>query len=82
VFNDIFLNTCFIFSLAVITGLIEILSRRIQKVRESIEGNKSVMLGLLTTLGFLSRFIDVCQPGESYWTASVSQQKSHLVEGK
>jgi len=60
------LNIFFIFSLAVITGLIEILSRRIQKVRESIEGNKSVMLGLLTTLGFLSRFIDVCQPGESY----------------
>lgn len=56
----------FFSSYAVITGLIEILSRRIQKVRESIESNKSVMLSLLTTLGFLSRFIDVCQPGESH----------------
>lgn len=41
------------------------LSRRCMKVRESIEQNQSVMLSLLTTLGFLTRFIDVCPPGES-----------------
>ncbi|XP_016964111.1 S phase cyclin A-associated protein in the endoplasmic reticulum [Drosophila biarmipes] len=68
-------------NLAVITGLIEILSRRIQKVRESIEGNKSVMLGLLTTLGFLSRFIDVCQPGPADPTRLLSAAKSTELFG-
>ncbi|XP_043643458.1 S phase cyclin A-associated protein in the endoplasmic reticulum isoform X3 [Drosophila teissieri] len=66
---------------AVITGLIEVLSRRIQKVRESIEGNKSVMLGLLTTLGFLSRFIDVCQPGPADPTRLLSAAKSTELFG-
>ncbi|KAH8352993.1 hypothetical protein KR084_008020 [Drosophila pseudotakahashii] len=68
-------------NLAVITGLIEILSRRIQKVRESIEGNKSVMLGLLTTLGFLSRFLDVCQPGPADPTRLLSSAKSTELFG-
>ncbi|XP_070070098.1 S phase cyclin A-associated protein in the endoplasmic reticulum [Drosophila takahashii] len=68
-------------NLAVITGLIEILSRRIQKVRESIEGNKSVMLGLLTTLGFLSRFLDVCQPGPADPTRLLSAAKSTELFG-
>nr|XP_016944835.1 S phase cyclin A-associated protein in the endoplasmic reticulum [Drosophila suzukii] len=68
-------------NLAVITGLIEILSRRIQKVRESIEGNKSVMLGLLTTLGFLSRFIDVCQPGPADPTRLLGAAKSTELFG-
>ncbi|XP_032573793.1 S phase cyclin A-associated protein in the endoplasmic reticulum [Drosophila sechellia] len=66
---------------AVITGLIEVLSRRIQKVRESIEGNKSVMLGLLTTLGFLSRFIDACQPGPADPTRLLSAAKSTELFG-
>ncbi|KAH8281730.1 hypothetical protein KR054_002477, partial [Drosophila jambulina] len=61
---------------AVVTGLIEILSRRNQKVRESIEDNQSVMLGLLTTLGFLSRFLDVCQPGPADPTRLLSAARS------
>ncbi|KAH8237932.1 hypothetical protein KR032_008468, partial [Drosophila birchii] len=61
---------------AVVTGLIEILSRRNQKVRESIEDNQSVMLGLLTTLGFLSRFLDVCQPGPADPTRLLSAART------
>ncbi|XP_017060959.1 S phase cyclin A-associated protein in the endoplasmic reticulum [Drosophila ficusphila] len=66
---------------AVITGLIEILSRRNQKVRESIEDNQSVMLSLLTTLGFLSRFLDVCQPGPADPTRLLSAAKSTELFG-
>ncbi|KAI8043258.1 hypothetical protein M5D96_004585, partial [Drosophila gunungcola] len=66
---------------AVITGLIEILSRRNQKVRESIEDNQSVMLSLLTTLGFLSRFLDVCQPGPADPTRLLSAARSTELFG-
>ncbi|XP_030384048.1 S phase cyclin A-associated protein in the endoplasmic reticulum isoform X2 [Scaptodrosophila lebanonensis] len=66
---------------AVITGLIETLSRRCVKVRESIEQNQSVMLSLLTTLGFLSRFIDVCQPGPGDPTRLMSAAKSTELFG-
>lgn len=50
------------------------LSRRCMKVRESIEQNQSVMLSLLTTLGFLTRFIDVCPPGEAAAEAEENQK--------
>ncbi|EDW75511.1 uncharacterized protein Dwil_GK23893 [Drosophila willistoni] len=66
---------------AVVTGLIEILSRRCMKVRESIEQNQSVMLSLLTTLGFLSRFLDVCQPGPADPTRLLSAAKSTELFG-
>ncbi|XP_017105660.2 S phase cyclin A-associated protein in the endoplasmic reticulum [Drosophila bipectinata] len=66
---------------AVVTGLIEILSRRNQKVRESIENNQSVMLSLLTTLGFLSRFLDVCQPGPADPTRLLAAAKSTELFG-
>ncbi|EDV30798.2 uncharacterized protein Dana_GF14866 [Drosophila ananassae] len=66
---------------AVVTGLIEILSRRNQKVRESIENNQSVMLSLLTTLGFLSRFLDVCQPGPADPTRLLAAAKSSELFG-
>ncbi|KAH8271118.1 hypothetical protein KR018_012412 [Drosophila ironensis] len=61
---------------AVVTGLIEILSRRNQKVRESIELNQPVMLSLLTTMGFLTRFLDVCQPGPADATRLLATAKS------
>lgn len=50
------------------------LSRRCMKVRESIEQNQSVMLSLLTTLGFLTRFIDVCPPGEPAAAAAEGEE--------
>ncbi|XP_017859481.1 PREDICTED: S phase cyclin A-associated protein in the endoplasmic reticulum isoform X1 [Drosophila arizonae] len=66
---------------AVITGLIGMLSRRCMKVRESIEQNQSVMLSLLTTLGFLTRFIDVCAPGPGDPTRLLSAAKSTELFG-
>ncbi|KAH8412606.1 hypothetical protein KR009_003579, partial [Drosophila setifemur] len=66
---------------AVITGLIEILSRRNQKVRESIENNQGVMLSLLTTLGFLSRFLDVCLPGPADPTRLLTAARSSELFG-
>ncbi|KAH8377807.1 hypothetical protein KR093_007233, partial [Drosophila rubida] len=66
---------------AVITGLIGILSRRCMKVRESIEQNQSVMLSLLTTLGFLTRFIDACPPGPADPTRLLSTAKSTELFG-
>ncbi|KAH8409628.1 hypothetical protein KR222_011773 [Zaprionus bogoriensis] len=66
---------------AVITGLIGMLSRRCMKVRESIEQNQSVMLSLLTTLGFLTRFIDVCPPGPGDPTRLLSTAKSTELFG-
>ena len=58
------MNDIYLYSYAVITGLIEILSRRCMKIRESIENYQSVVLSLLATLGFITRFIDVCPPGK------------------
>ncbi|XP_034666481.1 S phase cyclin A-associated protein in the endoplasmic reticulum [Drosophila subobscura] len=66
---------------AVITGLIDILSRRNQKVRESIEQNHGVMLNLLTSIGFISRFIDFCQPGPADPTRLLSAAKSTELFG-
>ncbi|KAH8394187.1 hypothetical protein KR215_004834, partial [Drosophila sulfurigaster] len=66
---------------AVITGLIGMLSRRCTKVRESIEQNQSVMLSLLTTLGFLTRFIDACPPGPADPTRLLSTAKSTELFG-
>ncbi|KAH8271642.1 hypothetical protein KR044_000050, partial [Drosophila immigrans] len=66
---------------AVITGLIGMLSRRCMKVRESIEQNQSVMLSLLTTLGFLTRFIDACPPGPADPTRLLSTAKSTELFG-
>ncbi|EDW64084.1 plectin [Drosophila virilis] len=66
---------------AVITGLIGMLSRRCMKVRESIEQNQSVMLSLLTTLGFLTRFIDVCPPGPGDPTRLLGAAKSTELFG-
>ncbi|XP_022229654.2 S phase cyclin A-associated protein in the endoplasmic reticulum [Drosophila obscura] len=66
---------------AVITGLIDILSRRNQKVRESIEQNHGVMLNLLTSIGFISRFIDFCQPGPADPTRLLSAARSTELFG-
>ncbi|TMW40387.1 hypothetical protein DOY81_014533, partial [Sarcophaga bullata] len=68
-------------SYAVITGLIEILSRRCMKIRESIENHQSVVLSLLATLGFITRFIDVCPPGPSDPTRFLSAAKSTELFG-
>lgn len=54
----------FCFSYAVASGLIEILSRRCMKIRESVEVHQSVVLSLLATIGLLTKVIDVCPPGE------------------
>lgn len=51
-------------SYAVASGLIEILSRRCMKIRESVEVHQSVVLSLLATIGLLTKVIDVCPPGE------------------
>ncbi|XP_017153098.1 S phase cyclin A-associated protein in the endoplasmic reticulum isoform X2 [Drosophila miranda] len=66
---------------AVITGLIDLLSRRNQKVRESIEQNNSMMLDLLTSIGFISRFIDICKPGPADPTRLLSAVKSTELFG-
>ncbi|XP_065355667.1 S phase cyclin A-associated protein in the endoplasmic reticulum [Calliphora vicina] len=68
-------------SYAVITGLIEILSRRCMKIRESIENHQSVVLSLLATLGFITRFIDVCPPGPTDPTRFLSAAKSTELFG-
>ncbi|CAD6998737.1 unnamed protein product [Ceratitis capitata] len=66
---------------AVIIGLIEILSRRCMKIRECIENHQSVVLSLLATLGFLTRFIDVCPPGPTDATRFLSAAKSTELFG-
>ncbi|EDW03943.1 GH11520 [Drosophila grimshawi] len=66
---------------AVITGLIGMLSHRCMKVREPIEPNQSLMLSLLTTLGFLTRFSDVCPPGPADPTRLLSAAKSTELFG-
>ncbi|XP_054084108.1 calponin homology domain-containing protein DDB_G0272472 isoform X2 [Zeugodacus cucurbitae] len=68
-------------SYAVIIGLIEILSRRCMKIRECIESHQSVVLSLLATLGFLTRFIDVCPPGPTDATRFLSAAKSTELFG-
>uniref|UniRef100_W8AU12 S phase cyclin A-associated protein in the endoplasmic reticulum n=2 Tax=Ceratitis capitata TaxID=7213 RepID=W8AU12_CERCA len=68
-------------SYAVIIGLIEILSRRCMKIRECIENHQSVVLSLLATLGFLTRFIDVCPPGPTDATRFLSAAKSTELFG-
>lgn len=68
-------------SYAVATGLVEILSRRCMKIRESIEQHQSVVLSLLATLGFLTRFVDVCPPGSADSTRFLSAAKSTELFG-
>ncbi|XP_073825143.1 SCAPER domain-containing protein short spindle 3 [Musca autumnalis] len=68
-------------SYAVITGLIDILSRRCMKIRECIESHQSVVLSLLATLGFITRFIDVCPPGPTDPTRFLSAAKSTELFG-
>ncbi|XP_055916800.1 S phase cyclin A-associated protein in the endoplasmic reticulum [Eupeodes corollae] len=68
-------------SYAVTTGLVEILSRRCMKIRESIEQHQSVVLSLLATLGFLTRFVDVCPPGSADSTRFLSAAKSTELFG-
>ncbi|XP_013104459.2 S phase cyclin A-associated protein in the endoplasmic reticulum [Stomoxys calcitrans] len=68
-------------SYAVITGLVEILSRRCMKIRESIENHQSVVLSLLATLGFITRFIDVCPAGPTDPTRFLSAAKSTELFG-
>ncbi|XP_036329123.1 calponin homology domain-containing protein DDB_G0272472 isoform X1 [Rhagoletis pomonella] len=68
-------------SYAVIIGLIEILSRRCMKIRESIENHQSVVLSLLATLGFLTRFIDVCPAGPTDATRFLGAAKSTELFG-
>nr|XP_014087439.1 S phase cyclin A-associated protein in the endoplasmic reticulum [Bactrocera oleae] len=68
-------------SYAVMIGLIEILSRRCMKIRECIESHQSVVLSLLATLGFLTRFIDVCPAGPTDATRFLSAAKSTELFG-
>ncbi|XP_061399136.1 uncharacterized protein LOC133334839 [Musca vetustissima] len=51
------------------------------KIRESIENHQSVVLSLLATLGFITRFIDVCPPGPTDPTRFLSAAKSTELFG-
>ncbi|XP_037882095.1 S phase cyclin A-associated protein in the endoplasmic reticulum isoform X2 [Glossina fuscipes] len=68
-------------SYAVMIGLIEILSRRCMKIRESIESHQGVVLSLLATLGFITKFIDVCPVGPADSTRFLSSAKSTELFG-
>ncbi|KAL5280071.1 SCAPER family protein [Megaselia abdita] len=68
-------------SYAVASGLIEILSRRCMKIRESVEVHQSVVLSLLATIGLLTKVIDVCPPGSSDQTKFFSAAKSTELFG-
>lgn len=57
-------------SYAVTTGLIEVLSRRCMKIRESIENYQSVVLSLLATLGLLTKFAELCPVGKWFYLLS------------
>lgn len=42
------------------TGLVDTMSRRLLKIRESVENHGSVVLSLLATIGLLTKFGELC----------------------
>lgn len=46
------------------TGLLDVMSRRCVKVRESVENHNSVILSLLATIALLTKFGDLCPKGK------------------
>lgn len=43
--------------------MVDILSRRCMKVRESVENHRSVILSLLSTVALLTKYSDLCPKG-------------------
>lgn len=70
-----------VISYAVTTGLIEVLSRRCMKIRESIENYQSVVLSLLATLGLLTKFAELCPVGPTDTTRFLGAAKSTELFG-
>lgn len=60
-------NYLYNFSYAVAIGLVNALTKRILKIRESIEDQQSVVLSVLSILGLLTKMADVCPEGEYWW---------------
>lgn len=44
-------------------GLVDIMSRRCMKVRESVEEHRSVILSLLSTIALLTKYAELCPQG-------------------
>lgn len=68
-------------SYVVATGLVDTMSRRLLKIRESVENHGSVVLSLLATIGLLTKFGDLCPKGAADQTKFLAVVRSTELLG-